>query len=184
MIQGEIGRVNRILEDILFVARPLQLSLSSEDLREIIESVIERCRPRIVEGKVRVACKFEDDFPMLKVDRQRLEQVFTNLIINATQAMPQGGRLAVETGLYARNGGTADEVIVTFADSGPGISAETQRRIFEPFFTTKAKGTGLGLPVARRIIEEHGGTIQVESQEPVGTRFVIRLPLPRKETIV
>jgi signal transduction histidine kinase len=184
MIQGEIGRVNRILEDILFVARPLQLSLSNEDLREIIESVIERCRPRIVEGKVRVACRFEDDFPMLKVDRQRLEQVFTNLIINATQAMPQGGQLAVETGLYARNGGTVDGVIITFADNGPGISAETQRRIFEPFFTTKAKGTGLGLPVARRIIEEHGGTIQVESKKPVGTRFVIRLPLPKKENIV
>ena len=183
-VQGEIERVNRILEDILFVARPLQLSLSNESLSEIIESVIRRSRPRIDHGQVTVTCKFEERLPRLKVDRQRLEQVLINLIINAIQAMSQGGQLTIETGLDALNGGrTANEVLVTITDTGPGIPVETQRRIFEPFFTTKAKGTGLGLAVARRIIEEHGGTIQVESQEHHGTRFLIRLPAGKREVL-
>ena len=178
MIQGEIERVNHILEDILFVARPLQLSLSSEDLAEIIDSVIQRCQPNLKESRVTVSCNYDATCPPLKIDRQRLEQVFTNLFINATQAMGHGGQLTLQTQSRPRAG----EVIVTIADTGPGIPAETQRRIFEPFFTTKAKGTGLGLSVARRIIEEHGGSIQVESEEKKGTRFIIKLPMERKVT--
>ncbi|MEW5958667.1 MAG: ATP-binding protein, partial [Chloroflexota bacterium] len=184
MVHGEIERVNRILEDILFVARPLQLSLSHENLPEIIASVIRRCQSRIEQSRVTVSRKFESHLPLLKVDRQRLEQVFTNLVINAVQAMSHGGQLTIETSLGRLNQDqSAHEVVVTIADTGPGIPVETQRRIFEPFFTTKAKGTGLGLPVARRIIEEHGGNIQVESQEHQGTRFLIRLPIGPREVL-
>jgi len=183
MIRGEIQRVNLILEDILFVARPTRLKLSSEDLAQIIENVIQRCQRQVEESQVIVVSQHEENLPQLRVDRQRLEQVFTNLIINATQAMPRGGQLSLQTRLAsAENGQKAEEIIVTIADTGPGIPAEAQHQIFEPFFTTKARGTGLGLTVTRRIIEEHGGFISIESEATKGTRFVIRLPITRGAT--
>jgi signal transduction histidine kinase len=181
LIHGEIERVNRILEDILFVARPLQLNLSNESLAEIIESVIQRCQPSIKKSRITVSCNYEENCPFIKVDRQRLEQVFSNLIINATQAMRNGGQLFLQTKFIPPQTGSRNgSILVTFADTGPGIPAETQQRIFEPFFTTKAKGTGLGLTVAHRIIEEHGGSIHVENKDKKGTCFIIKLPMDRK----
>jgi PAS domain S-box-containing protein len=183
LIRGEIQRVNRILEDILFVARPTRLKLSSEDLAQIIENVIQRCQRQVEESQVIIVSQHEENLPQLRVDRQRLEQVFTNLIINATQAMPRGGQLSLQTQLAsAENGQKADKIIVIIADTGPGIPAEAQHQIFEPFFTTKARGTGLGLTVTRRIIEEHGGLISIESEATKGTRFIISLPIIRGAT--
>jgi two-component system sensor histidine kinase HydH len=178
MIRGEIQRVNRILEDILFVARPARLKLSSEDVAQVVENVIQRCQVQIKESRVTVSTRYAKNLPLLQVDRQRLEQVFTNLVLNATQAMLNGGHLLLQTEVRrSSNGSKRGEVIVTIADTGPGIPAEAQHRIFEPFFTTKTRGTGLGLTVARRIIEEHGGSISVDSEVPRGTRFIIKLPL-------
>jgi signal transduction histidine kinase len=127
---------------------------------------------------------YANNLPRLSVDRQRLEQLFTNLIINATQAMPNGGQLSLQTrAAPSQNGTAADEVIVTIADTGPGIPVETQQHIFEPFFTTKTRGTGLGLTIARRIVEEHGGTISIESEADQGTRFIIHLPITRRTSV-
>jgi signal transduction histidine kinase len=156
------------------------LKLSSEDLAQIIENVLQRCQRQVVESQVIVVSQYAANLPQLKVDRQRLEQVFSNLIINATQAMPEGGQLFLQTQLAsAQNGQKTDEIVVTIADTGPGIPIEAQHQIFEPFFTTKARGTGLGLTVARRIVEEHGGVISIESETAKGTRFIIRLPVTR-----
>ena len=195
MIQSEIERVNRILEDILFVARPFKLNLSSEDLSNIITDVIQRCQPQIEESQVTVSTAYTPDLPLLKIDRQRLEQVFTNLIINATQAMlnsgqyPEERELSLQTSITPvpeetapQKAGRLEEVTITIADTGPGIPADARQQIFEPFFTTKARGTGLGLTVARRIIEEHKGTIKIDSDEGKGTRFVITLPIQREAT--
>lgn len=183
MMRGEIQRVNHILEDILFVARPTRLRLSSEDVSQILDSVLKRCSSQVEESRVKVISHYCDNLPHLKVDRQRLEQVFTNLIINATQAMPQGGELSLQTSLApGQNGTVSEQVKVVIADTGPGIPAEAQQQIFEPFFTTKTRGTGLGLTVARRIIEEHGGTIQVQSEAAQGTCFVINLPVTQRST--
>jgi two-component system sensor histidine kinase AtoS len=194
MIQNEIQRVNRILEDILFVARPFYLNLSTEDLAEIIDDVIQRCQPQIQAGQIEISTIHAPNLPALNVDRQRLEQVFTNLIINATQAMQTGSQapeecqLTIETGMAVagragRKNKSPQQVIITITDTGPGIPPETQQRIFEPFFTTKARGTGLGLSVARRVIEEHKGTIKIDTEYPTGTRFVITLPMQREETL-
>jgi PAS domain S-box-containing protein len=184
MIRGEIQRVNRILEDILFIARPTRLKLSSENLAQIIDHVVQRCRPQITESHVVVQFNYAKGLPPLQVDRQRLEQVLTNLVINATQAMSRGGELLLQTELApAQNGQKDDEVIITIADTGPGIPPEAHQQIFEPFFTTKTRGTGLGLTVARRIIEEHNGTITFDHEAPQGTRFTIRLPITgRRDT--
>lgn len=177
MIQDEIKRVNRILEDILFVARPLQLDLSVQAIPHIIERVIQRCQPQIAASKVKVTTGFNNDLPLLNVDGQRLEQVFTNLIINATQAMPYGGQLNLQSLVEPGNGASHPYLIITITDTGPGIETDIQQRIFEPFFTTKSKGTGLGLSVARRIIEGHQGTISVDSRQGQGTCFTIKLPV-------
>jgi two-component system sensor histidine kinase AtoS len=180
MIQGEVVRVNRILEDILFVARPLQLNVAAENLAMIIEGVLQRCQAQIASSQLEISSSYAPDLPLIKADRQRLEQVFSNLIINATQAM-HGEKLTLYTKLAPpRNGRPADTIIVTIEDTGPGIPAEIHRRIFDPFFTTKARGTGLGLTVARRIIEEHRGSIQIEGEREHGTRFVITLPIAQE----
>jgi len=181
MIQSEIKRVNRILEDILFVARPLQLNISEEHIPTIIEDVLQRCQPQIAASQLTTSASHAVNVPLLIVDRQRLEQVFTNLIINATQAMQSGGKLTLHTEvLNAENGLCSAELVITISDTGPGIPVEVRRRVFEPFFTTKTRGTGLGLAVARRIIEEHKGTIKIESEAGQGTRFIIRLPVNKE----
>lgn len=144
----------------------------------IIKNVIQRCQPQIKENQITVRCEHEENLPLLNVDGQRLEQVLANLIINATQAMKNGGQILLETGIDSTQDGPGQEkVVITITDTGPGISVDVRQRIFEPFFTTKARGTGLGLSVARRIIEEHNGTISFESKEGQGTRFMIELPL-------
>jgi signal transduction histidine kinase len=174
MILGEVKRVNRILEDILFVARPLQLELKPEAIPDLIKTVLQRCQPQIQENKIITSFQYEDQLPLLQVDGQRLEQVFTNLIINATQAMRAGGQLKVNVTRLPDQ--EEDKIQITVTDTGSGIPAEVQQRIFEPFFTTKARGTGLGLSIARRIIEEHHGAITVETKENQGTSFIIQLP--------
>jgi PAS domain S-box-containing protein len=175
MILGEIERVNRILEDILSVARPFQLKLSLQAVPDITEHVLHRYQASIEKKAIHVVRRYAPSLPRVLVDRQRMEQAFTNLVLNAVEVMPTGGALGISL--------NANEcwLIITVSDSGPGISLDVQRRIFEPFFTTKARGTGLGLAVAQRVIEEHGGTIEVSSEMGRGTRFTVRLRLPTEE---
>jgi len=175
MILGEIERVNRILEDILSVARPFQLKLSFQTMPEIMEHVLHRYQTTIQKKKIHVVRCYAPSLPQALVDRQRMEQAFTNLVLNAVEVMPNGGDLSI--GLGADNCWLA----ITISDTGPGISLDVQQRIFEPFFTTKARGTGLGLAVARRVIEEHGGTIEVSSELGRGTKFSVQLPLSPEE---
>jgi len=171
MILGEIERVNRILEDILSVARPFQLELSTQAVPDIVEHVLHRCQTSLEKRAIRVVRLYAPLLPQAQVDRERMEQALTNLVINAVEVMPNGGTLGI------RLNGNEHRLIITISDTGPGISHDVQRRIFEPFFTTKARGTGLGLAVAQRIIEEHGGTIDVSSEIGEGTKFTIQLPL-------
>lgn len=177
LIRGEIRRVNRILEDILFVARPLQLSFSPEALSGIIDNVVQRCQPQATAKEIEIQCIFDKNLPIIEVDNQRLEQVFNNLVLNAIHVLSDGGKIDLKAYL---NPASPDEVIITIADSGPGIPTEIKSRIFEPFFTTKTKGTGLGLSIARRIIEAHGGTIAIDNHPNPGTQFVIKLPVGKK----
>jgi len=175
MILGEIERVNRILEDILSVARPFQLKITNQAMPDILEHVLHRYQTSIDKKAIRINRRYAPSLPRALVDRERMEQALTNLVLNAVEAMPTGGTLGV--GLDAND----SWMTVTISDTGPGISLDVQRRIFEPFFTTKVRGTGLGLAVARRVIEEHGGTIDVSSDIGKGTKFTVRLPLSFEE---
>ncbi len=171
MIMGEIERVNRILDDILSVARPFQLKLSTQAIPDIIEHVLHRYHASFSNKAIHVIRRYAPSLPLAQIDRERMEQALTNLVLNAVEAMPTGGTLSL--GLAASD----RWLTITVSDTGPGIPPEIQRRIFEPFFTTKARGTGLGLAVARRVIEEHGGTITLMSETGKGATFTIKLPL-------
>jgi two-component system sensor histidine kinase HydH len=122
-----------------------------------------------VPEKVHVTTDIPDDLSLC-LDPQLMQRVFTNLILNAFQAMPEGGTLAI-------NAAASDgAVFITVEDTGVGIRADIKDKLFSPLFTSKAKGTGLGLAVCKRIIELHYGTISVESDEGCGARFVVKLP--------
>ena len=177
MIMGEIERVNRILDDILSVARPFHLKLSIQAIPDIIEHVLHRYHTSFSNKAIHVIRRYAPSLPLVQVDRERMEQALTNLVLNAVEAMPTGGTLSL--GLAASD----RWLTITVSDTGPGIPPEIQRRIFEPFFTTKARGTGLGLAVARRVIEEHGGTIALISETGKGATFTIKLPLPAEGVI-
>ena len=171
MIQGEIERVNRIVEDILFVARPLKLNRVQQPLAPIVTTVLQRNQVQLKACQVRVAVHIAGDLPELELDGQRLEQVFGNLINNAVQAMRQGGQINISASTLN------NQIIINVTDTGPGITPGQLSRIFDPFYTTKAKGTGLGLSVAQRIIEAHQGTIAVDSQPGQGASFTVSLPV-------
>jgi signal transduction histidine kinase len=170
MIQGEIERVNRIVEDILFVARPLKLNRTQQPLAPIVTTILQRNQAQLEACQVQLTVHIAEDLPELQLDGQRLEQVLGNLINNAVQAMKQGGQINISATM------PNSQVIIKVTDTGPGIASSQLPRIFDPFYTTKTKGTGLGLSVARRIIEAHQGTIAVDSQPGQGTSFTISLP--------
>ena len=125
-------------------------------------------------ANVQIRVVVPDDLPTARVDRNYVKQVLLNLILNGMQSMPHGGSLTLEAKVSHGN------MIVIVADTGDGIPEDILPRIFEPYFTTKTKGAGLGLSIARRIVEAHGGTLTVDSTIGQGTRFRIAVPMPRQ----
>ena len=170
-ITGEVDRLAEITEEYLRLARTPVPNQHSEDVNELADRVLDFSHLELEQANVTVARKLDPALPRGLIDEGQIRQVFLNLIRNARDAMPDGGTLSVESRVNS-----AGSVEVVFRDSGVGMSAEVQRRIFEPFFTTKKSGTGLGLPVARQIIEAHGGTLECESAPGEGTTFIVRLP--------
>ena len=124
-------------------------------------------------GDIEVVRRLDTSLPPVSVDPNLLHQALLNILVNARQAMPNGGRLTIETRIL---GGNGRPVQIRIADTGIGIPADQLLRIFQPFFTTKAQGTGLGLAITARVVEEHGGRITVESAVGKGTTFTIALP--------
>jgi two-component system sensor histidine kinase PilS (NtrC family) len=164
----EMDRLNGILNDFLSYSKPRSLEFERFDLHEALSETLEMLNNRGAVG-VTFHTGFQDPLPV-NADEQRLQQVFWNLGINAIDAMPEGGELQVNTSVA--NGG----VEIRFKDTGSGISKDVLSNIFFPFFTTKRNGTGLGLSIAYRVVEDHGGSIAVESRPGEGTEFTITLP--------
>jgi signal transduction histidine kinase len=171
LIVSEAGRARDIVRDLLDFSRQRPAFPQETDLNDVLRQVVGLVRMQGGLG-VTIDAQCAPDLPAVEVDPARMKQVFLNLINNAVQAMPNGGRLAVRTLA------SGEEVAVTFVDTGAGIAPEHLERIFEPFFTTKPEmvGTGLGLPVSLGIVRQHGGTIQVESTPGLGSTFTIRIP--------
>ena len=170
IMEGESKRLNDIVSDFLAFGRPRPPQFAPVDLHELIDATWtllrrdDRCPPSIDFER-----RFDATLTPVMADRDQLRQVFWNLLLNAAQAMRQGGTLAIETRR------APDSVEVTVRDTGPGIPANILPRLFEPFVTSKAGGTGLGLAIVRRIIEDHGGRITVSAQDGEGTCFVLSL---------
>jgi PAS domain S-box-containing protein len=177
-IQREGERVNSLIEDILLISRPPRLNLALCDVVGILEELVGQRKHKATAQGVEILTDFTPDLPEVRVDRARLMQVFSNLVANAVDAMPSGGQLKVAARATVSGEGQTRYLEVVFEDNGMGIKGEELPKIFQPFYTTKARGTGLGLPIAQRIVEEHKGELTVESREGEGTRVTVRLPLP------
>jgi len=177
IIRREAGRLNEIVSDFLVFGRPRPLALQETDLAALIKDVLlaleqdERCH-----GGVRFEAVLDPALPRLGLDPHQMSQVLWNLYLNAAQAMPGGGRLLTRAAVRAGPDGVG-WLSLEISDTGPGLPREAEGRLFEPFFTTKPDGTGLGLPIARRIVEEHGGTLTLEGGPAGGALARIRLPV-------
>ncbi|MCI0571717.1 MAG: ATP-binding protein [Myxococcaceae bacterium] len=176
ILAEESDRLNRIVSDLLDFSRPRTLDLQPEDLGALIQEALDaaRAQPGGMEGVTLVATVAED-LPPVPVDRRLFRQALVNVMVNSLQSMPRGGTVRVSAVREVQDGRACLRIDV--ADEGPGIPPELLARIFEPFFTTKAKGTGLGLAVVKRIVEEHRGEVEVGSRMGVGTTFTFRVPL-------
>jgi len=152
-LRGEVRHLSDVLDDFLRFARMPRPRRRCQDVNALVEDVVSSCA----------------------VDADLLKQAVLNLLINAQQAMPDGGQIMVRT--WA----DGDAVKISIADTGHGMDPETLARIFEPYFSTKREGTGLGLPTVKRIVEEHGGHIEVHSERHRGTSFTLALPCPAPE---
>jgi signal transduction histidine kinase len=168
-VQAQISRMNRTLTELLQHARPVTPARIAVEINGLLEQSLQFL-PR---GDIRLVRRLDGSLPAVYVDPSLLHQAFLNILVNARQAMPQGGCLTLETRVPPTRGLAVE---VRISDTGGGIAAEHLTRIFQPFFTTKAQGTGLGLAIAARVVEQHGGRITVESSVGHGTTFTIALP--------
>ena len=168
--KSEIRRLDSIVQQFLRAIRPSTPHFESHDLNEIIEESVTFLRTEIRDRDIIVEMDLDPTLPRVEVDRDQLKQAFYNVIKNAFQAMKTGGILHIrswQNELY---------ISVSFNDTGGGISQERMGKLFQPYFTTKSSGSGLGLLIVRRIVREHGGEIEIESNEGKGTRVTIHLP--------
>lgn len=173
ILPREINRIDRIVESLLGFARASAPSFYQIDLVGLLDELVNYFKDQAVSSGVEVIKDYAGPI-MVEADREQLSQVFSNLILNAIQAMPLGGRLELKVLP------TEKEVKVRVSDTGHGMSAETIKKIFDPFFTTKYGGTGLGLTVAHSIIDSHRGSLLVESVVGEGSVFTVTLPLRQK----
>jgi two-component system CheB/CheR fusion protein len=172
-IVTRIDSLNAVVEDLLLYARQRDLRRSPVDVAAFLSDMVSSARQDPAFGGVEVDLPTVAG-PTIHGDLDQLRVVFSNVLLNAAQAMQGRGRITID---YSPD--EAGAAVITITDTGPGMSAETRDRVFEPFYTTKARGTGLGLPTARRFIEAHGGTIDLSDRPGGGT--IVRVTLPRGE---
>ena len=173
VIVEEADRLNGIVTDFLNFARPQAPNLMPCKVDEVIKKNLTFLAPEINKNSYEVHTRFASDIPEIQADPGLLYQAFLNILMNAMQAMPEGGAIYIELSAYGNT------LTIVFCDEGPGISDETLNKIWEPFFTTKDKGSGLGLPIVRKIIEGHGGVIGIENAPEKGAQVTITLPANR-----
>ena len=168
--ERETSRLDGILRRFLAAIRPAKPTLVRGNVRDVLDATLRLLSPDIEQRRINLQTAFPEAIPDVFLDAQQLEQVFFNLLRNAMEAVPDGGRIGVTL--------TVDDawVNVSVLDNGVGIPTEALGRIFDPYVTTKAKGNGLGLMIVRRIVQAHGGGIECASRPGEGTCFTVRLP--------
>jgi signal transduction histidine kinase len=170
-VQDEVLHIKRILAELLDYARPRQPAFRPADLNDTVEHAVALARQQAISRPVEISFERARNLPSVEHDCAQVQQVLLNLLLNALQAIDGAGSVRVQT--EARDG----FAIVAVSDTGRGIPPENLPNIFRPFYTTKGTGTGLGLSLARRIVENHGGKIEVSSMPGMGTQFLVWLPI-------
>jgi hypothetical protein len=168
----ELGRVNQTLQSLLASARPAPATLTDTDVTQLLEDLRRLVEPGLRRREITLDLDIAADVPQAQLDTAKMRQVLLNLVNNAADAMDGGGRITLRAGSFPDR----RDLILTVQDDGPGIAEENQAKIFEPFFTTKFTGTGLGLAIARSLVEQHGGSLELETVVGEGTTFFIFLP--------
>jgi two-component system sensor histidine kinase HydH len=170
-VEAEVRRLQKILEEFLGFARAPEPKPVPIALNERLQALVDFHEPELRDGGVALRFYPGAGAEQVHGDWDHLQAAFVNLLRNAKEATPAGGQILVSTTREGR------DVLVRVTDTGAGIPPELQPRVFEPYFSTKKAGTGLGLPTVKRVVEEHGGTVTLESEPGRGTQFTVRLPL-------
>lgn len=168
--RSEVQRLDFIIEQFLRAIRPSRPVFEMADLNRLIESAVNFLAPELKDRRIKTRLLLHEALPLLRLDPNQLKQAFYNLIKNAVQAMGTGGSLTIRSDL------SEYDAVVTFEDTGKGMSPETVAAMHEAWFTTRKTGVGLGMLIVRRIVREHGGELSIESSEGKGTRITITLP--------
>ena len=183
LILDEVGRLGRIAEDLLLFARPRELQYEAIDANKIIEDALLLIFQNLTSKGIKLHKRLSK-LPKINADSDKFKQVVVNILLNAIDAMPDGGKLFVSSGVIRNDPGSAGITTFQFKDTGEGISGEILEHVFEPFYTTKATGVGLGLAVCKAIIEEHGGSITVTSSidsDLSGTIVTVKIPVNEQQ---
>jgi len=179
VINEEITRLNKFVKECLDFSNPSEpVKFSSTDINDIITSSLDLMTPVFQElsKKIQVSLSLQEDLPKVKTNFNEIKQVFVNIIKNSVEAIDNEGTIKVKSTCNPKK--TSKFLTIEFSDNGKGIKESILKKIFDPFFTTKSGGTGLGLPVCRKIIiENHRGTINIKSQDEKGTTVIIKLPV-------
>ena len=171
VVPQELESWKNMLGDISDYSRKSGFELSPVPMKEVLSNFIFLIEQRLAQHKVGLELEIPNQLPVIQANAQKLKQALVNLVMNALEAMPQGGVLKIKA-LVIRS-----QFEIRIGDSGNGISPDRLKQIFDPFYTTKANGLGLGLTICREIIDQHGGHLLVESQEGAGTIFTVHLPV-------
>jgi signal transduction histidine kinase len=179
-IVQEVDRLDRRISHLLSFSRPAPFRPTSESVPRLVEGLLPTFSEQLRERGVELAVEIPPSLPEVRVDPMQLEQVLVELVSNALDAMPAGGRLRI--GAAQHDGGTGSEVAIEVSDTGAGIPENVMPSVCEPFFTTRADGTGLGLAIAKRYVEQNGGRLEIASR-PGATTVRVRLPAAAPATV-
>ena len=175
-MRDAVARADTIIHGLLVFAAPEELDLQSQDMNSVVEAALLLFKHNITKNHVTLKGELAPDLPPVAIDRNKIEQVLINLFSNSVDAMPDGGTLSVRTCLERTSDSGEASIVVELKDTGSGIPSDKLSRIYDPFFTTKpvGKGTGLGLTVARKIIDLHGASLEIKNRQKGGVRSILR----------
>jgi len=181
VIRQEIERLERIVNNFLQLAKQPEPKPQRISITETVTRALNVLEPSLEEHGIQVETRYAEPLPVVQADAEQLEQVILNLLLNAVQAMPEGGTIRIAAEWLRGRHETGGQVEITVSDTGPGIPPDLREKAFDPFFTTKADGSGLGLPLVKKIVELHHGSITIQPDKGAGTTMTIRLPAGKPE---
>lgn len=173
-LQHETNRLAELSNDFLRFIQQKELSKTPTKINDIIDDLVDFYGPSARKANVEIKTFLPGDLPSIELDVEPFKQGLLNLMLNAVQAMPQGGTISIQAEMD--QAASPPKLLLSLIDTGIGMTPEVQQQIFKPFFSLRPGGSGLGLPTLKKCIEAHGGTIAVQSEKGKGTKFIISLP--------